>query len=426
MIKLTVMGETPDGEIFKRAEETYDVSGVVADIIKNVRERGDTALFEYCDKFDGGAPESLEVTGAEFDEALAELEPELVEVLKRAEENIRIFHERQLREGFEISPRKGVRLGQRVHPLEKVGLYVPAGTAALPSSVLMSAVPAKIAGCREIVMVTPAKAGAVAPQILAAAKIAGVDRVFKIGGAQAVAALAYGTETVPRVDKIVGPGNAFVAEAKRQVFGKVAIDMIAGPSDILVMADSSADPELVAADMLSQAEHDKNATAVLVTDSPELAKKVREEIEVQLEKLPRRDIARASIDNNGRIIIARDLEEAVLAANRVAPEHMEIYTVDPERWLPKVVNAGSVFLGSATPEPVGDYYAGCNHTLPTGGTARFSSPLSVDDFMKKSQYMYYEPEALMREGADIAHFAHSEGLDAHAASVERRLERWGK
>ena len=402
MIKLTVMGETPDEEIFKRAEETYDVSGVVADIIKNVRERGDTALFEYCDKFDGGAPESLEVTGAEFDEALAELEPELVEVLKRAEENIRIFHERQLREGFEISPRKGVRLGQRVHPLEKVGLYVPAGTAALPSSVLMSAVPAKIAGCREIVMVTPAKAGAVAPQILAAAKIAGVDRVFKIGGAQAVAALAYGTETVPRVDKIVGPGNAFVAEAKRQVFGKVAIDMIAGPSDILVMADSSADPELVAADMLSQAEHDKNATAVLVTDSPELAKKVREEIEVQLEKLPRRDIARASIENNGRIIIARDLEEAVLAANRVAPEHMEIYTVDPERWLPKVVNAGSVFLGSATPEPVGDYYAGCNHTLPTGGTARFSSPLSVDDFMKKSQYMYYEPEALMREGADIA------------------------
>ncbi len=426
MIKLTVMGETPDGEIFKRAEETYDVSGVVADIIKNVRERGDTALFEYCDKFDGGAPESLEVTGAEFDEALAELEPELVEVLKRAEENIRIFHERQLREGFEISPRKGVRLGQRVHPLEKVGLYVPAGTAALPSSVLMSAVPAKIAGCREIVMVTPAKAGAVAPQILAAAKIAGVDRVFKIGGAQAVAALAYGTETVPRVDKIVGPGNAFVAEAKRQVFGKVAIDMIAGPSDILVMADSSADPELVAADMLSQAEHDKNATAVLVTDCEELAKSVREEIEVQLEKLPRRDIARASIENNGRIIIARDLEEAVLAANRVAPEHMEIYTVDPERWLPKVVNAGSVFLGSATPEPVGDYYAGCNHTLPTGGTARFSSPLSVDDFMKKSQYMYYEPEALLREGADIAHFAHSEGLDAHAASVERRLERWGK
>ncbi len=426
MIKLTVMGETPEEEIFKRAEETYDVSGVVADIIKNVRERGDAALLEYCDKFDGGAPESLEVTSAEFDEALAQLEPELVEVLKRAEENIRIFHEKQLREGFEISPREGVRLGQRVHPLEKVGLYVPSGTAALPSSVLMSAVPAKIAGCREIVMVTPARAGVVAPQILAAAKIAGVDRVFKIGGAQAVAALAYGTETVPRVDKIVGPGNAFVAEAKRQVFGKVAIDMIAGPSDILVMADSSADPELVAADMLSQAEHDKNATAVLVTDCEELAKKVREEIEVQLDKLPRRDIARASIENNGRIIIAHDLEEAVRAANRVAPEHMEIYTRDPERWLDKVVNAGSVFLGSATPEPVGDYYAGCNHTLPTGGTARFSSPLSVDDFVKKSQYMRYEPEALLREGADIALFAHSEGLDAHAASVERRLERWGK
>ncbi len=426
MIRLMTFGQTPEEEIFKRAEETYDVSGVVADIIKNVRERGDRALREYCDRFDGGAPESLEVTGEELDRAVAELDPELVEVLKRAEENIRVFHEKQLRSGFELSPREGVRLGQRVHPLEKVGLYVPAGTAALPSSVLMSAVPAKIAGCREIVMVTPARAGAVAPQILAAAKIAGVDRVFRIGGAQAVAALAYGTETVPRVDKIVGPGNAFVAEAKRQVFGKVAIDMIAGPSDILVMADDSADTELVAADMLSQAEHDKNATAVLVTDCRELAEAVRSEIEVQLEKLPRRDIARASIENNGRIILTRDLTEAVAVANRVAPEHMEIYTKDPRRWLDSVVNAGSVFLGSATPEPVGDYYAGCNHTLPTGGTARFSSPLSVDDFMKKSQYMSYEPEALLREGADIARFAHSEGLDAHAASVERRLERWGK
>ena len=426
MIKLMTMGQVPESEIFARTEATADVSAPVAEIIRNVRERGDAALREYCDRFDGGAPESLEASPAEIDGALASLDPDFLRVMQDAAENIRLFHEKQLKESYTVRPRPGVTLGQRVHPLEKVGLYVPGGTAPLFSSVLMGVVPAKLAGCREIVVVTPAKGGQVAPEILAAARIGGADRVFKLGGAQAVAALAYGTESVPRVDKILGPGNAFVAEAKRQVFGKVAIDMIAGPSEILILADRSADPEFVAADLLSQAEHDKNASAVLVTDCEALARAVQAELERQIPQLSRREIARASIDRNGKIIVTDDLDKAVEAANRIAPEHMEIYTENPLDYLEKVVNAGSVFVGGATPEPVGDYYAGCNHTLPTGGTARFSSPLSVDDFVKKSQYMYYEPAALLREGADIAFFAHREGLDGHAKSVERRLARWGK
>ena len=426
MIKLMTMGQVPESEIFARTEATADVSAPVAEIIRNVRERGDAALREYCDRFDGGAPESLEASPAEIDGALASLDPDFLRVMRDAAENIRLFHEKQLKESYAVRPRPGVTLGQRVHPLEKVGLYVPGGTAPLFSSVLMGVVPAKLAGCREIVVVTPAKGGQVAPEILAAARIGGADRVFKLGGAQAVAALAYGTESVPRVDKILGPGNAFVAEAKRQVFGKVAIDMIAGPSEILILADRSADPEFVAADLLSQAEHDKNASAVLVTDCEALARAVQAELERQIPQLSRREIARASIDRNGKIIVTDDLDKAVEAANRIAPEHMEIYTENPLDYLEKVTNAGSVFVGGATPEPVGDYYAGCNHTLPTGGTARFSSPLSVDDFVKKSQYMYYEPAALLREGADIAFFAHREGLDGHAKSVERRLARWGK
>ena len=426
MIKLMTMGQVPESEIFARTEATADVSAPVAEIIRNVRERGDAALREYCDRFDSGAPESLEASPAEIDGALASLDPDFLRVMRDAAENIRLFHEKQLKESYTVRPRQGVTLGQRVHPLEKVGLYVPGGTAPLFSSVLMGVVPAKLAGCREIVVVTPAKGGQVAPEILAAARIGGADRVFKLGGAQAVAALAYGTESVPRVDKILGPGNAFVAEAKRQVFGKVAIDMIAGPSEILILADRSADPEFVAADLLSQAEHDKNASAVLVTDCEALARAVQAELERQIPQLSRREIARASIDRNGKIIVTDDLDKAVEAANRIAPEHMEIYTENPLDYLEKVVNAGSVFVGGATPEPVGDYYAGCNHTLPTGGTARFSSPLSVDDFVKKSQYMYYEPAALLREGADIAFFAHREGLDGHAKSVERRLARWGK
>jgi histidinol dehydrogenase len=423
MIKTMNLGQVSDDEIFARTADVTDVSGIVSDIIKNVRTNGDKALREYCDKFDGGAPDCLEVSDAEIDEAMASLEPEFIEIIKKAAKNIEAFHRKQLRFGFTMSRDNGVVLGQRVLPLEKVGLYVPGGTASYPSSVLMNTIPAKIAGCSEIIIVTPAKAGKIAPAILAAAKIGGAHRIFKVGGAQAVAALAYGTESIPRVDKIVGPGNAFVAEAKRQVFGQVAIDMIAGPSEILVLADDSADPEFVAADLLSQAEHDKNASAVLVTDSPALAEKVRDELEVQIPQLPRAEIARASIDNNGKIIITDDLEKAVETANRIAPEHMEIYTSDPFKYLEKVKNAGSVFLGKSCPEAVGDYFAGCNHTLPTGGTARFSSPLSVDDFIKKSQYMYYSEDALKRDGDSIAYFANKEGLDAHARSVTRRLER---
>lgn len=426
MIKIMNLNKVPEAEIFARVQEKLDVSGPVAEIIQNVRARGDAALREYCDRFDGGAPASLEATAEELDGAVANLDPAFIEVMRRAEANIRAFHEKQRREGYTVSPRPGVTLGERIHPIEKVGLYVPGGTAPLFSSVLMSAVPAKLAGCREIVMTTPARGGVVAPEILAAARIAGVDRVFKLGGAQAVAALAYGTESVPRVDKIVGPGNAFVAEAKRQVFGQVAIDMIAGPSEILILADDSADPEFVAADLLSQAEHDKNASAVLVTDCEALAEAVRAELERQIPALPRREIARASIDKNGKIIVTDDLNRAVEVANRIAPEHMEIYTREPMTYLEKVTNAGSVFVGESCPEAVGDYYAGCNHTLPTGGTARFSSPLSVDDFVKKSQFMRYDPAALMREGGDIALFAHAESLDGHAASVERRLARWGR
>ena len=422
MIKIMNVGSVSDEEIFARSTSASDVSAIVSDIIDDVRKNGDSALKKYCDKFDGGAPENLEVTPEEFDEAFDALDSEFIRILKSAAENIRTFHSRQLQEGFSIEKECGIVLGQRVIPLEKAGLYVPGGTASYPSSVLMNTVPAKIAGCREVIIVTPAKGGKIAPQILAAAKIGGADRVFKIGGAQAVAALAYGTESVPAVDKIVGPGNAFVAEAKRQVFGRVAIDMIAGPSEILVLADGTCDPAYVAADMLSQAEHDKLASAVLVTDSAELAEKVSAELEKQIPLLPRAEIARASIDNNGKIIVAPDLEAGIAIANRIAPEHLEICVDEPFRYLDSIRNAGSVFLGKNCPEAVGDYYAGCNHTLPTGGTARFSSPLSVDDFIKKSQYMYYTDEALRRDGNDIAFFAEREGLHGHAASVTVRTE----
>ncbi len=422
MIKIMNMRDVPEDEIFARTRDTADVSGAVAEIIDNVRANGDAALRLYAERFDGGAPETLEVPASEIDKAVASLEPEFVTILEKAAANIERFHRHQLREGFSIDV-DGSVLGQRVIPLERVGVYVPGGTASYPSSVLMNVIPAKLAGCGEIIIVTPAKDGKVPAAILAAARIGGAHRIFRIGGAQAVAALAYGTETVPAVDKIVGPGNAFVAEAKRQVFGKVAIDMIAGPSEILVLADRTADAELVAADMLSQAEHDVNASAVLVTDCPSLAEAVSAELERQVPELPRRDIARTSIDRNGKIIIADDLMGAIDAANRIAPEHMEICTDNPFRYLELVKNAGSVFLGANTPEAVGDYYAGCNHTLPTGGTARFSSPLSVDDFVKKSQYIYYAPETLRENGGDIAYFAEREGLSGHARSVTKRLER---
>ena len=388
MIKILNAKEVSLGEILMRDYEMPDVSDTVAAIIADVRKRGDAALLEYGKKFDGAALTSLEVTGAERDEALAKVEPAFMEILKEAADNIRAYHRKQIRSGYIMSEKPGVILGQRVLPLAKVGLYVPGGTACYPSTVLMDAIPAKLAGVGELVMMTPcSKDGTISPNIIAAAEIAGVDRIFKCGGAQAIAALAYGTERVPHVDKIVGPGNVYVAEAKRQVFGKVAIDMIAGPSEILVIADAESDPVIVAADLLSQAEHDKMATAVLITTSKELACEVAAELEKQLAVLPREAIARPSIEDNGKIIIVENINRAIEISNEFAPEHLELCVSEPFEYLYQINNAGSIFLGRNCPEPLGDYFAGTNHTLPTSGTARFSSPLSVDDFVKKSSFM---------------------------------------
>ncbi len=423
MIKIMNYGELPHSEIFARVEPKMDVSGIVAEIIDTVRKEGDQALLAYNKKFDGADLAALEVTEAEIDEAFAAVEPQFLEILRKAEENIRTFHQKQVRTSYIVNETDGVVTGQKITPIEKVGLYVPGGTAAYPSTVLMDSVPAKIAGCKEIVMVSPpGKDGKINPVILAAAKIAGVTRIFKVGGAQAVAALAYGTESIPKVDKIVGPGNAFVAEAKKQVFGLVSIDMIAGPSEILVVADGKSNPAHVAADLLSQAEHDKLASAVLVTESKELAEAVSAELERQIPLLPRAEIARASIDNNGKIIIAENLKVVMDIANEIAPEHLELMVDNPFDYLEGIRNAGSIFMGRNCPEALGDYYAGPNHTLPTGGTARFSSPLSVDDFVKKSQYIYYSREALERIGEEVAFFAEKEGLSAHGRSVTARLE----
>ena len=423
MIKILKYGEVPNDEIFARVEPSVKVEDIVADIIANVRKNGDRALLEYCRKFDKAELEALQVSEAEIEEAFAAVEPEFLSILEQAAENIRAFHSKQVRSSFVIADKPGILLGQKVTPIERVGLYVPGGTAAYPSTVLMDAIPAKIAGCPMIAMVTPPGAdGTVNPVILAAAKIAGVDKIFKVGGAQAVAALAYGTESVPRVDKIVGPGNAFVAEAKKQVFGKVAIDMIAGPSEILVIADGKSDPAHVAADLLSQAEHDKLASAVLVTDSEALAQAVAEEIEKQLPLLPREEIARASIDNNGKIIVAENLMQGIEISNEIAPEHLELMVDDPFAYLDAVKNAGSIFLGRSCPEALGDYFAGPNHTLPTSGTARFSSPLSVDDFVKKSQFSYYTADALSAVADAINYFANKEGLQAHGRSAMIRKE----
>ena len=424
MIKIYKYGEVSKDEIFARENIDAGVEGIVADIIANVIKNGDKALSEYCEKFDKVKLDDFEVSEEEIEEAFASVEPEFLDILREAAENIREFHSRQVRNSFVITGKNGAITGQKVTPIEKVGLYVPGGTAAYPSTVLMDSIPAKIAGCREIVMVTPPKKdGKITPVILAAAKIAGVDRIFKVGGAQAVAALAYGTESIPRVDKIVGPGNAFVAEAKKQVFGKVSIDMIAGPSEILVIADGKSNPEWVAADLLSQAEHDKMASAVLVTDSFELAEKVSDELERQIPLLPRAEIARASIDKNGKIIVAEgDLSLVIDIANEIAPEHLEICVDNPFDYLDKIENAGSIFMGRHCPEALGDYFAGPNHTLPTSGTARFSSPLSVDDFVKKSQFTYYTAEALEAVADKVAYFAEKEGLSAHAKSATVRTK----
>ena len=423
MIKILKYEELSYDEIFAREEAKFNPTEIVADIIATVRREGDEALFAYNKKFDGCELTALEVTQQEIDHAFATVEPEFLEILTKAEANIRAFHQKQVRNSFVISETQGVITGQKITPIEKVGLYVPGGTAAYPSTVLMDSVPAKIAGCKEIVMVTPpGKDGTVNPVILAAAKIAGVQRIFKVGGAQAVAALAYGTQSIPKVDKIVGPGNAFVAEAKKQVFGQVSIDMIAGPSEILVVADGNSNPAHAAADLLSQAEHDKLASAVLVTDSMELAKQVQQELERQIPLLSRAEIARESIDRNGKIIVADDLKVVIDIANEIAPEHLELMVDNPFDYLDSIHHAGSIFMGRYCPEALGDYYAGPNHTLPTSGTARFSSPLSVDDFVKKSQFTYYTKDALDRVGRDVAYFARQEGLTAHAQSVVSRFE----
>lgn len=423
MIKILKYGEVANEEIFARNNPTASVADIVADIVKSVAENGDTALKAYAEKFDGVKLECLEADKSEIESAYEKADKEFVAVLEEAAANIREFHQKQVRDGFKIERKNGVIVGQKITPVEKVGLYVPGGTAAYPSTVLMDAIPAKIAGCKEIVMVTPTKTGEVNPDILTAAKVAGVDRIFKIGGAQAIAALAYGTESVPKVDKIVGPGNAFVAEAKKQVFGKVSIDMIAGPSEILVVADNKNDPAHIAADLLSQAEHDKMASAVLVTDDMAFATAVSAELEKQIPQLLRSEIARKSIDDNGKIIVAENLLSAIEIANEIAPEHLELCVDEPFSYLDKVKHAGSVFLGRYCPEAMGDYFAGPNHTLPTSGTARFSSALSVDDFVKKTQYIYYTQDALTQSASKVDLFARKEGLEAHAKSAMVRVKK---
>ena len=423
MIKIYKYGQISPEEIFARNDKELDVSEAVSAIIEAVKTKGDEALFDYCLRFDKASLTSLEVSPEEIEEAFSLVDEEFLDTLREAAKNITAFHEKQKRTSFIINEEDGIVIGQKITPIERVGLYVPGGTAAYPSTVLMDSIPAKIAGCKTLCITTPPKAdGKVNPYILAAAKIAGVDRIFKLGGAQAVAALAYGTETVPKVDKIVGPGNAFVAEAKRQVFGRVAIDMIAGPSEILVIADEKSNPAFVAADLLSQAEHDKMASAVLVTESEKLALAVQEEIERQLALLPRKEIARASIDNNGKIIVTDNIEDVLAVANEIAPEHLELCLDNPFDYLDKIQNAGSIFMGRYCPEALGDYFAGPNHTLPTSGTARFSSPLSVDDFVKKTQYTYYTADALAKVAEDVAFFATQEGLTAHAKSAVIRME----
>ena len=423
MIKIMKYGVVSEDEIFSRSSSSKDVSSVVSSIIKDVQEKGDEALREYTKKLDGADISEIEVSKEEIKAAADSMDIEFMRVLEKAASNIRKSHSKQVRNSFVMTEENGIVLGQKIVPVSVAGIYVPGGTAAYPSTVLMDTIPAKIAGCGSVIMVSPpGKNGKLNPAVLAAAYVAGVDRVFRVGGAQAIAALAYGTETIPRSDKIVGPGNIYVAEAKKQVSGVVSIDMIAGPSEILIIADGASSAKVVAADMLSQAEHDKNASAVLITDSESLAEEVRAELEVQIPLLPRYEIARASIDTNGKIIVVDSIEKAIEVSDRIAPEHLEVCVDNPFDYLDKIHNAGSVFLGRNCPEALGDYIAGPNHTLPTSGTARFSSPLSVDDFVKKYQFSYYTQSALASVADDVALFARREGLEAHARSALVRKE----
>ena len=418
---------SPEAFLNRDIQAEENVSAAVDAVIQEVRRRGDAALRDYTRRFDGAELQDLWVSAEEFDAARKAVDPGFMETLREAAANIRRFHERQKHNDFVLTDRAGVVMGQRWTPIEKVGVCVPRSPEAFPSTILMNAIPAQIAGVEDIVLVTPPRPdGSISPEALMAAELAEVTDVFKIGGAQAVAALAYGTETVPRVDKIVGPGGVFVATAKWKVFGQVAIDMIAGPSEILVLADGKTDPGWAAADLLSQAEHDALSSAVLVTDSRALAQAVQAEVEARLETLPRRDIARRSIEDNGKIIVTDSLDKAVEAVNRIAPEHLELCVEDPFALLPRIQNAGSVFLGRTTPEALGDYFAGPNHTLPTSGTARFSSPLGVDDFMKRSSFLSYDRAALSACADRIADFARREGLEGHARSALSRKEMKGK
>ncbi|MCF0140712.1 MAG: histidinol dehydrogenase [Mogibacterium sp.] len=424
MIKILKKGYYEKDDILIRDRSGRDVSEVVSNVIFSVKMGGDPSLLNFCKMFDGAAPKKLEMTKKEIDKAIKDVPEEVMDTLKEAADRITAYHQKQVKEGYTVECGDGAVLEQKVLPLAKVGIYIPGGTAAYPSTVLMNAIPAKIANVGEIIMVSPPTAnGEISPVILAAAKIAGVDRVFRVGGAQAVAALAYGTETIPRVDKIVGPGNAYVAEAKKQVFGQVGIDMIAGPSEVLVLADKGGDAAVIAADMLSQAEHDKMATAVLITPDIFLAERVAEQIEMQLSKLPREEIARESIEVNGKIILAENMDEAIELANELAPEHLELYLDNAEEYADRIVNAGSVFVGKNCPEALGDYFAGTNHTLPTSGTARFASPLTVDDFTKTMSFTYYTEDALNYAKDKVALLAREEGLEGHAKSILSRFEK---
>ena len=400
-----------------------NVIPTVSEIIENVRINGDKAVKDYTIKFDGKAPEKKEILKEDIDNIIAKCDSEYIETVKKAAANISDFHRRQLQQSWLTTKSNGVIMGQRIRGLKRVGLYVPGGTAAYPSSVLMNAIPAKIAGVEELIMCTPPqKDGTPNPNIIAAAKIAGVDRIFLMGGAQAVAALAYGTETVPKVDKIVGPGNIFVATAKKLLYGTVDIDMIAGPSEILIVADKSANPRFLAADLMSQAEHDRLASAILLTDSQDIADKTKQELDKQIKELSRNEIIKSSLENFGAIIVCSDMNQAIEFANELAPEHLEVCCENPMEYIGKLDNAGSVFLGNYSPEPLGDYFAGPNHVLPTSGTARFFSPLSVDSFIKKSSFIYYTENALKNDADDIVRFANTEGLTAHANSIKVRFD----
>lgn len=415
--------DTIETIVARKQLETKDVSTVVAQIIACVQQQGDQALFQLIEEIDQVTLSSLTVSLEEVETAVQAVSPELLEVMEQAKENILAFHQKQVQQGFVLTKENGVVMGQRVLPLAKVGVYVPGGTAAYPSTVLMDVLPAKIAGVKKIVMITPTDSqGKVPAAILAAASVAGVDEIYKVGGAHGVAALAYGTETIPKVDKIVGPGNIYVATAKKMVYGEVDIDMIAGPSDVLIIADASANPRWLAADLLAQAEHDILAQAILVTTEAALIEQVQVELDLQLKQLPRKDIAAAALESSGKLILVNDLTEALTIANQIAPEHLELAVADPFALLGQVENAGSVFLGHHTPEVLGDYFAGPNHTLPTEGTARFYSPLSVDDFIKKSSYLYYPEAAMKAAGPAVALFAETEDLIGHARSINVRRE----